>query len=395
MKRYNLFSFDDAEEACKSLLRNFKRLTHQPLADALIGKQFKSASELSRYLKTVIPRSIKERLIWFGYNASEIKVYTNSEKARCEKINKTKLEKYGNHWASSRFCVEYWITRGYSESDAAEEIKKLQSGLSKKVKNRNILPNQILYWTNRGYSIDEAKINVSNFNKIASPRNVEHWLNKGYTKEEALLEISNLQKLYSNKQLEIYTDDERRRYNRLCDEYWENKGFSHEEIKQIKIQNGHTFSLRKLIKKHGEEEGVKIWNDRQQKWLLSLRSKSREELENIQRRKGVSYKGKKKESLFYIIKIDHNRTKIGITNHENLHRRYYYGIEEDYECTIIQLPNIKTAYIIEQEMLNEFKNNIFHQDTSEIPFGWTEIINNVEHAEIINRVYEKIKTFRN
>ena len=44
---------------------------------------------------------------------------------------------------------------------------------------------QLKYWINKGYTQEEAKIAVSNFNKIASKRCLEHYLAKGNSIEKA------------------------------------------------------------------------------------------------------------------------------------------------------------------------------------------------------------------
>lgn len=67
--------------------------------------------------------------------------------------------------------------------------------------------------------------------------------------------------------------------------YWTNKGFSEEEAKIKVSERQSTFSKEKLIRKYGEEEGLKRWQDRQNKWQNTLLSKPKEELERIYRAK--------------------------------------------------------------------------------------------------------------
>lgn len=54
-------------------------------------------------------------------------------------------------------------------------------------------------------------------------------------------------------------------------EYWLAKGYSEEEAKQKIHERQQTFSLEKCIQKYGEEEGIKIFNKRQNKWQKSLK----------------------------------------------------------------------------------------------------------------------------
>lgn len=58
-------------------------------------------------------------------------------------------------------------------------------------------------------------------------------------------------------------------------QYWLNKGFSQEESEKKLKDRQTTFTLEKLIKKHGEVEGTKIWQDRQNKWKDKVFNKDR------------------------------------------------------------------------------------------------------------------------
>ena len=53
-------------------------------------------------------------------------------------------------------------------------------------------------------------------------------------------------------------------------EYYLTKGMTEEEAKKALSERQSTFSLKKCIKKYGEEEGIKRFKERQEKWLKSL-----------------------------------------------------------------------------------------------------------------------------
>ena len=53
--------------------------------------------------------------------------------------------------------------------------------------------------------------------------------------------------------------------------YWTEKGYSEEEAKLKVHERQQTFSLEKCIKKYGEEKGLEIFKQRQEKWKKSLR----------------------------------------------------------------------------------------------------------------------------
>ena len=52
--------------------------------------------------------------------------------------------------------------------------------------------------------------------------------------------------------------------------YWLNKGYSNEEAVKLRSERQNTFSLEKCLKKHGEENGRKIFVQRQNNWQKSL-----------------------------------------------------------------------------------------------------------------------------
>jgi hypothetical protein len=78
--------------------------------------------------------------------------------------------------------------------------------------------------------------------------------------------------------------------------YWILKGFSEEEAKQKVIERQRTFTKEKLVEKLGEEEGLKRWKERQEKWQDTLKAKSPEERERIARAKMCDGRGYSKIS---------------------------------------------------------------------------------------------------
>ena len=55
-----------------------------------------------------------------------------------------------------------------------------------------------------------------------------------------------------------------------CVEHWTVQGYTEEEARQIISESQRTFSLGKCIAKYGEEEGKRIFEERQIKWQTSL-----------------------------------------------------------------------------------------------------------------------------
>jgi len=90
------------------------------------------------------------------------------------------------------------------------------------------------------------------------------WINKGLSEEEAKCKLRESQ---SNAAKNVDFE------NRLLPsnlEYWIERGFNKEESKLKVSESQRTFSKEKCIEKYGEEYGVRIWKERQNKWQNSL-----------------------------------------------------------------------------------------------------------------------------
>lgn len=98
---------------------------------------------------------------------------------------------------------------------------------------------------------------VQNKKSKNSKKRVEWWLKRGFTEEEAKIEITKISKESSKR----------------CKEYWIKKGFSEEEAIQKVSDSQRFFSKEICIQKYGEEEGLKIWQERQDKWQETLMNK--------------------------------------------------------------------------------------------------------------------------
>lgn len=101
-----------------------------------------------------------------------------------------------------------------------------------------------------------------NFNVLS----VQFYLEKGWTEEEALAEIKRTQTQRALKSAAKMTDD------RLPTQlnYWIKQGYSEEEAKKLQSERQTTFTLEKCIKKYGEAEGTKRFEDRQRRWYEKI-----------------------------------------------------------------------------------------------------------------------------
>ena len=106
----------------------------------------------------------------------------------------------------------------------------------------------------------------------------------GLTNEEKKQKI----KLITNKSIKSMNE---RGNNPLTVDYYLNRGMTLEEAKLALKNRQSTFSKEKCIAKYGEEEGLKRWQERQNKWQSTLSSLSKEEQERIMRAKMSNSRG--------------------------------------------------------------------------------------------------------
>lgn len=100
----------------------------------------------------------------------------------------------------------------------------------------------------------------------ANVLSTQFYLEKGWTEEEALAEIKRTQTQRALKSAAKMTDD------RLPTQlnYWIKQGYSEEEAKKLQSKRQTTFTLEKCIKKYGEVEGRKRFEERQRRWVKSI-----------------------------------------------------------------------------------------------------------------------------
>jgi hypothetical protein len=113
------------------------------------------------------------------------------------------------------------------------------------------------------------------FFKEKSHQSKDFWLKRGFSEEESLNKIKII-----NDNIHKKTSDKRKNNPELYKglypnqlDYWLKKGFTKEESKEKRKERQSTFTLEKCIDRHGEIEGLRIWNDRQEKWSKKIEDK--------------------------------------------------------------------------------------------------------------------------
>jgi len=137
-------------------------------------------------------------------------------------------------------------------------------------------------WINKGYTEEEAKYQIA----IRRPSNILYYINKGYSEEEAVLMMKQHQSRGGEKRSKMSVE-EKRALSPRCVEFYLSRGFETEQAKDLVKEFQASFSKKKCIEKYGEVEGLKIFKDRQERWQATLSAKSKEEIDDINRRKNA------------------------------------------------------------------------------------------------------------
>jgi G:T-mismatch repair DNA endonuclease (very short patch repair protein) len=187
----------------------------------------------------------------------------------------------------SQGSPKYWINRGWDSVQAKVNAAAHMQIVNKKA-NRDS-PYSMEFWTKKinpvtGNNYTEIEADFERNSR--RPIRPEYWIKKGYTQEIAK-QLAVDAKFKNNKKgaNNAATTDIRRATSKRCIEYYTARGHSDEEAAIMRSNSQKYFSKEICIQKHGELEGLKVWNDRQEKWQETLSAKSNEEKARINRLK--------------------------------------------------------------------------------------------------------------
>ena len=253
-----------------------------------------------------------------------------------------KLFNYGDK-NQTIFSIKYWLYRGWSKYDANKKVSDIQKNNNSKYQDK----------------LKHGDI-ISNFSKeyLLNQYNDDNIVNEILSNKAKNAGLKGARKRRENPELYIGSHD-------TSIEYYLKKGLSEEEAKAALKERQATFTLEKCIKRHGLEEGIKIFNERQEKWQNTLNSKTQEEKDAINRSKGSgisNYKDKNSPGKLYYIRFFNDEIefwKIGITVRDLVNRWNLdsIGITKNLKYEILFInnyDNINDAYIQEQYILNAF-----------------------------------------
>jgi len=251
-------------------------------------------------------------------------------------------------------CIEYWTTRGFSEEEGKDKIKKIQNNGDKNVGSKRT---------------KDQKLNMS----VAQKRNntIEYWIEKfgeelgtskfeEYKKNQSENGRSSKDNRLTNNP-NSYTEGSIRRI-----EYWIKNGYNLEESKLI-VSKVQSRGIDFYIKKYGIDLGIKKWKEKNQKWYNSFYNSGKDLVEINEKRKLNSHVGYYTENtivdvdnlnFYMIVLIDSDGTmivKYGLTKQDNISKRW--SVSLNYNLLMFKKMKANDAIILENKFHKNFKRS--------------------------------------
>lgn len=194
-------------------------------------------------------------------------------KALEKKINKSHLEfPNGSDYAECLICD----LRSNSLQNHIVIGHKIKLDEYKKKYGPSI--HSIEFLENKSESIKGEKNPAYQHGGILSPYSKKFKKYDNLSEDEKLELIKETSKKAMNSRVENNNDSTKL-------EYYLSRGMSEKEAVEALKDRQTTFSKDICVDKYGEEDGLKVWETRQEKWMKTLDSKTDEEKEEINRKK--------------------------------------------------------------------------------------------------------------
>jgi len=192
--------------------------------------------------------------------------------------------------------------------------------------------------------------------------------------------------------------------------YWVER-YGEEEGRRLYRERQTTFTLEKLCKKYGEVEGKRIFEERQERWLESFFDKSEEELKLIRAKQGfwrytdpktdemLNDEFNEKETVLYVIEYQPSNNgkvyiKFGVTA-RGVYKRF--PVDTIKNVLIEHISDRFTNFHIERDIKKYlFSNNmnIILESESEFFDGWTECVNFENKDALIDLIRNTINHYK-
>lgn len=245
--------------------------------------------------------------------------------------------------------ILFHIERGWSREEAAQKVQQRQStnSISSIMKRKNV-------------SVNEAKNIQLERSQIGLVSKIEHYGGIDSFKESKRKTFNENKKQYYVNQAEILDvsvdkaikiittnnaikgADAKRNdplyFPNTNIQYYLNQGLTLIEASEQLKKRQTTFSLEICIQKHGNEEGVRVWKARQQKWFETMDAKSDEEKTRILTAKIQNGAFVSQESIRFFLPII-NKIPVDLTIFTGDNEYYIndHGKFWKYDFTVLEL----------------------------------------------------------
>lgn len=222
---------------------------------------------------------------------------------------------------------KYWLSRGWSFDESYIKSKENKQKNCKSVYSREFWLERINPATNTYYTLEEADFERNSRRPIRK----EYWIKKGYSESDSM-KLAEETKNSNNKKgaKRSASSNVRNITSKRRPEYFIARGYSKEDAKKLVSESQKYFSKEICIEKYGEEQGLKTWQGRQDRWQEVLKSKPPEEIARINRlklTKGITVSNAEKEILSEVKKSNPELEVIHqLTLYNSNKKQYIYDI---------------------------------------------------------------------
>lgn len=243
MPRWN----NSLEDNCKSVLDNVIKNIHQNIYQTLCSD--------------VLSSNIKN-------NKKVIEAYIRS--------------KIGATATLTKKTKQYWISRGWPIEESYVKSKEHSRHNVKSAYSREFWLEKINPTTGLNYTLAEADFERNKRRPIRK----EYWISKGYS-DNIADQLARSTKTKNNAKGSVGSKNSsvRKVSSKRCKEYYLARGFSNTEAEDAVSDFQRFFSKEICIQKYGEDLGLIIWQNRQDRWQSTLNSKSDAEKARINKLK--------------------------------------------------------------------------------------------------------------
>ena len=228
------------------------------------------------------------------------------------------------------------------------------------------------------------------FDKQRNPLCVEFYTKDGMTEKKANEIIRELRKKNAKKYSKTIKSDPEKYASKFPTkiEYWLKRGYSEKEAKDKISEIQNRFSLDICIEKYGDVKGLKIWEDRQNRWIETLDNKTEEEKIEINRKKLFNQSGYSKisQKLFWDIFENFNQNNIKFEELNGEIIRYDKKNKSHYRYDFV---DFTTKSVI------EFNGDFWHCNPNEYNENHQHSIMNLTAKEIWQKDRMKLDWIRN